>query len=62
MEAARRLKADPRTREIPIVALSGRVALQDGVGDPQAGFSAVVTKPFAPEALLSAVRAALRRS
>ncbi len=58
-EAARRLRADLVTREIPVIALSGRVAPPEGFNRAGAEFAAVLTKPFTPEALLAAIRAAL---
>ncbi len=58
-ETARRLKADRETREIPIIALSGHVAPHDGPDGAAGEFAAVVTKPFTPESLLAAIRAAL---
>ncbi len=60
-EAARRLKADRETREIPIVALSGHVTTRNGSAGAPAEFAAVVTKPFTPDTLLAAIRAALAR-
>lgn len=61
-EATQQLKADPTTREIPIIAMSGHSATRTDLHAGAAeGFAAVVTKPCTPEALLSAIRFALRR-
>jgi CheY-like chemotaxis protein len=57
----RRLKADPKTRGIPIIAISGRAVPGTGPGETAAGFSAVVTKPFTLEAVLSAIHLVLLR-
>lgn len=60
-EATRQLKADDQTRGIPVIAVSG---LSFGEGDPrrsEEGFAAVLTKPYTPEAMLSAIRLALDR-
>lgn len=58
-EATRRLKADPRTRDIPIVAItghSGRAALDAA---RKAGCSAFVLKPALPEKVVAEIRKTL---
>ncbi len=60
-EATRQLKSDEHTGGIPVIAVSG---LSIGERVPRAseeGFAAVVTKPYTPEAVLSAIRLALGR-
>ncbi len=52
-EASRRLKADPITRDIPIVALSGN-AIDDPGGRRM--FAATLLKPCLPDDLLAEVR------
>lgn len=60
-EATRRLKAEPRTHHIPVVALTGH-ALEGHVdGARQAGCDAIVTKPCLPDDLVVAIRALLDR-
>lgn len=55
-EATRRLKEDPRTREIPIIALTAH-ALQSAHDKAKAaGCDAVVTKPCIPRDLEAEVR------
>jgi len=52
------LRADPRTRDIPVVALSGDAAarsLDPAIG----GWDAFVPKPCMPDGLVSAVRGVL---
>ena len=50
-EATRRLKADPRTRRIPIVALTGHALAGSSERAKEAGCDAFLTKPCLPEAL-----------
>lgn len=50
-EATRRLKADPRTRRIPIVALTGHALAGSSERAREAGCDAFLTKPCLPEAL-----------
>jgi two-component system, cell cycle response regulator DivK len=51
-EATRRLKADPRTADIPVVALTGHALAGISEGAKQAGCDAFVTKPCLPEDLV----------
>ena len=50
-EATRRLKADPRTRRIPIVALTGHALAGSSERAKEAGCDSFLTKPCLPEAL-----------
>jgi CheY-like chemotaxis protein len=61
-EATRQLKADARTRDIPVIAVSGQPIAGSDDRAASAGFAAVVTKPCTPESVLGAIRAALRRA
>jgi len=63
-EATRRLKADERTRHIPIVALSGHALAGHAEGARLAGCDAFVTKPCLPDALVTEIQRMLsvRRS
>jgi CheY-like chemotaxis protein len=61
-EATRRLKADPRTRDIPVIAVSGESAAGGHTRAESDGFAAVVTKPCTPESMLAAIAGALRRT
>jgi signal transduction histidine kinase len=59
IELTQQLRADARTRHIPIVMLSARSDLDDRVASLDVGVNAFVTKPFAPKELLSTVRSLL---
>ena len=61
VELARRLRADTRTRELPIIMLTARSAEIDKLGGFDAGANDYVTKPFSPKELVARVRALLRR-
>src|SRR3954467_7898666 len=58
-EATRRLKADERTAEIPVVALTGHALAGISEGAKQAGCDAFVTKPCLPEDLVKEIRKVL---
>jgi two-component system cell cycle response regulator DivK len=60
-EATRRLKADPRTRHIPVVALTGHALAGHAEGAREAGCDAFVTKPCLPDALVAEIRRLLDR-
>ena len=55
-EATRRLKNDPYTRHIPIVALTGHALAGHAEGAREAGCDAFVTKPCLPDALVAEIR------
>lgn len=56
LEVCRRLKSDPVTAEVPVIALTG----QDGEDDRRdalaAGCDLFVTKPFSPLGLIDTIR------
>ena len=58
-EATRRLKGDPRTRDIPVIALTGHALAGHSKGALDAGCDAFITKPCLPERLLDEIRAIL---
>ena len=60
-EATRRLKADDRTRHIPIVALTGHALAGASDGAKKAGCDSFVTKPCLPDDLVVEVRRMLNR-
>jgi two-component system, cell cycle response regulator DivK len=60
-EATRRLKADPRTAGIPVVALTGHALSGTNEGAVKAGCDAFVTKPCLPEDLVQEIRTVLGR-
>jgi two-component system, cell cycle response regulator DivK len=55
-EAARRLKADPATRHIPVVAGTSYALSGDEGKALAAGCDGYVAKPFSPRKILSLVR------
>jgi CheY-like chemotaxis protein len=55
-EATRRLKEDERTRDIPIVALTGHALAGHAEGARRAGCDAFVTKPCLPDVLVAEIR------
>jgi len=58
-EATRRLKADKKTRGIPIVALTGHALQGTEEGAKKAGCDAFITKPCLPAALVTHLQAQL---
>lgn len=60
--ATRRLKADPRTRGIPIVALTGHALSAERERALAAGCDDVITKPVVPRELLAEVERQLARA
>lgn len=58
-EATRRLKADERTANIPVVALTGHALAGISEGARQAGCDAFVTKPCMPEDLVKEIHRVL---
>ena len=58
-EATRRLKADQRTANIPVVALTGHALAGISEGAKKAGCDAFVTKPCLPEDLVKEIRKVL---
>jgi two-component system, cell cycle response regulator DivK len=58
-EATRRLKADARTRAIPVVALTGHALAGHSEVALKAGCDAFVTKPCLPDALVLEVKRVL---
>ncbi len=58
---ARKLRADTRSKEIPIIMLTARAGEQDQVEGLEAGADDYITKPFSPRELLARIKAVLRR-
>lgn len=61
VELARRLRADRRTRELPIIMLTARADEQDKLAGLETGADDYVTKPFSPRELNARIKAVLRR-
>ena len=55
-EATRRLKADARTRNIPVIALTGHALAGHSKGARDAGCDDFLVKPCLPEALVEKVQ------
>ena len=55
-EATRQLKADERTRNIPVVALTGHALAGASEGAKKAGCDSFVTKPCLPDDLVVEVK------
>jgi CheY-like chemotaxis protein len=58
-EATRRLKANSRTADIPVVALTGHALAGISEGAKKAGCDAFVTKPCLPEDLVKEIQKVL---
>ena len=61
IELARWLKADKRTREVPLIMLTARVEEQDKLTGLETGADDYITKPFSPRELNARIKAVLRR-
>ncbi|MDQ7989572.1 MAG: phosphate regulon transcriptional regulator PhoB [Candidatus Dactylopiibacterium sp.] len=61
VEFARRLRAEERTRGIPVIMLTARSEEQDKVMGLDIGADDYVTKPFSPRELVARIKAVLRR-
>ncbi|HUW50067.1 MAG TPA: phosphate regulon transcriptional regulator PhoB [Sulfuricella sp.] len=61
VEFARRIKADARTRAIPIIMLTARGEEQDRITGLETGADDYVTKPFSPRELNARIKTVLRR-
>ena len=61
IEFARRLRADKRTRTVPIIMLTARSDEQDKLVGLDTGADDYVTKPFSPRELMARIKAVLRR-
>jgi two-component system phosphate regulon response regulator PhoB len=58
---ARRLRAEERTRDLPILMLTARAMEQDKISGLEAGADDYLTKPFSPKELAARIKAVLRR-
>jgi len=61
IEVAKRLRADERTRHVPIIMLTARSDEQDKIVGLETGADDYITKPFSPRELLARIKAVLRR-
>jgi CheY-like chemotaxis protein len=61
IEALAQLRADPRTRDIPVIAVTASVMSQNRQQVMAAGFDGYQPKPVSVSALLKAVREMIER-
>jgi two-component system, OmpR family, phosphate regulon response regulator PhoB len=61
VELARRWRAHPRTKSVPILMLTARGSEPDKIQGLDAGADDYITKPFSTQELLARIRAVLRR-
>jgi two-component system phosphate regulon response regulator PhoB len=61
VEVARRIRADARMKDIPIIMLTARAEEQDKVQGLEVGADDYITKPFSPRELMARIKAVLRR-
>jgi two-component system cell cycle response regulator DivK len=55
-EATRRIKADPKTKAIPVIVVTSYALSGDEAKAREAGCDAYVTKPYSPRALLAKIK------
>lgn len=58
---ARHLRAQERTRDVPLIMLTAKSAERDKIEGLEAGADDYVTKPFSPKELIARIKAVLRR-
>ncbi|MSQ19176.1 MAG: phosphate regulon transcriptional regulatory protein PhoB [Betaproteobacteria bacterium] len=61
VQFARKLRADPRTRALPVIILTAKAEEPDKVMGLESGADDYITKPFSPRELIARVNALLRR-
>ena len=61
LEVCRRIKADPKTRDIPVIMLTAKGEESDVVAGLERGADDYIAKPFSPRVLAARVKALLRR-
>jgi two-component system phosphate regulon response regulator PhoB len=61
IEFARKLRADKRTQEVPLIMLTARAEEADKLAGLESGADDYLTKPFSPRELNARVKAVLRR-
>lgn len=60
-DLARKLRAEERTRTLPIIMLTARSDEQDKIQGLEIGADDYITKPFSPRELLARIKTVLRR-
>ncbi len=61
LEVCRRLKADARTRDVPIIMLTAKSEERDMIAGLDRGADDYIAKPFSPRVLTARIKALLRR-
>ena len=61
LSLARALRADPRTREVPIIMVTAKTSEDDKIAGLEGFVDDYVTKPFSPRELKARIKAVLRR-
>ncbi|MEW6358477.1 MAG: response regulator transcription factor [Planctomycetota bacterium] len=61
LQVCKRLKADPRLAQIPVVMLTAKGEEADIMTGLELGADDYITKPFSPKVLIARIRAVLRR-
>jgi two-component system, OmpR family, phosphate regulon response regulator PhoB len=61
IELARKLRADKRTKSVPIIMLTARSEEHDKLAGLDSGADDYITKPFSPRELNARIKAVLRR-
>jgi len=62
LAVCRKLRADERTRAVPVIMLTAKGEESDVVAGLELGADDYITKPFSPRVLVARVRALLRRT
>ena len=62
LEICQRMRADDRTRRIPVIMLTAKAGETDRIVGLEMGADDYVTKPFSPRELVARVKAVLRRT
>ncbi|BAZ30886.1 response regulator receiver protein [Cylindrospermum sp. NIES-4074] len=60
-EVCRQLKADPRTKDIPVIMCSSKSLNSDHYWGLKNGADAYISKPFQPQELIETVKSLLRK-
>lgn len=61
-EVARRMKSDPRTREVPLIAVTALAMPEDRARIVAGGFDGYIAKPIEPRSFVSQVESYLVRA
>jgi two-component system phosphate regulon response regulator PhoB len=61
VQVHKRLRADARTRQIPVVMLTAKAQTHDRIAGLEGGADDYLTKPFSPRELMLRINAVLRR-